>query len=788
MIILLLIQTCYSSILIDKSTNNNITDLYTKCQLKGENSDNLLFQCSQMNVIIPIQEITQDIVFAYSFNKTKDVQLSNMLLTEFLIDQETQSYQIKLHVLYNSYYGDFFQMIQFLSINKYSFFNYQVTVIDGTLNMIALLMSHVNENYITLYLIPIYASKMNSFPLTAYNFTCDTICEIKGFSQYYNKQRNSLVIVIAEENLLNILQFSFFDEQLRFVSKYYITEFIDNQIILKTQLFEDYLLVELKNSQALFSISSIVFEIQLLKIFSKSPLFIDHKTKLIFQQSLDQTIVYAIQNQQNWFTQKQVIQQQILDILFTGSIIVENESEWQFIFIYDNFQRKKIKIQIKQNINQESECLNNFTQFPYPNKQTLNYQLQFLQEKIEENNNKTEPLQELQNHTSCQKPCDLLYFNYEISLVPYDQQCIISKLQNQFTNHCSLLNSCINCNKQTGCNWENNTCMKETQMYQIDISSHEQSSKWYNGKIWKCQEIQQKTTNSNFCNYDQNQFEQLKEFTYKGEIRKGQICSWFFDAGKFQQFNFYFKADLINNPTNSQISICLGLNQNDICTHVNFKPGNLNSTTIYPFKGYYFRYMIIFMEDNLASEIKFSFQNSPPISITDRVKQSLLQMLAWLICGILLFCIMGYMAKRRLQYLVAQTTDNELIQIPHFIQNQVPLSNEGLKNVMQNLIDQEIITKYPSDPSLLLYGEDSCAFCFDQFDTSELVAQLFCGHVYHYDCFEDWIRIKGLLNKCPVCNQKVDYFLANKEEFAIIKLQIMDRISESESHTTHLIE
>ncbi|CAD8046751.1 unnamed protein product [Paramecium sonneborni] len=784
MIILLLIQTCYSSTLIDISTKNSITDLFIGCQIKGENQNNLLFQCQKMNAIIPKQELDQEIVLAYSFNKTEDIQLSNMLLSQLIIDTETQFYGIQFLNLHNSNYGDFLQMIQF-SITNSSYYNYQATVIDGTLNMITLIKNYVNETKIVLYFIPIYPGRVKFIPLPSQNFTCETNCDIKGFSQYFNKQRNSLVIVFSEENSFKIVEFPFKDWNFRNISNYNITEFLDNEIILKTKLFEDYLLVELKTSQALFSISSIIFELKLLKIFSKQPLYIDHKTNLIFQKSENQTVVYIIQNQQNWFVQKQITLLSILDVQFTDSIIVENEN--QFIFIYDNFQKITIQIDINQNINTESECLNNFTKFPYPNPSSLNYQFKLLQKTLEPNKIHNEPLQELQNYTSCIKPCDLLYFNYEISLVPYDQQCIISNLQQWLTDYCSFSNSCMKCNKNIGCYWENDTCQKETEMYKIDLSSNEQSSKWYYGKLWQCEEILQKNTQT-FSDYNQTEFQQSKEFTYKGKIRKDQIYSWFFDAEEFQQFNLYFKADLVKIPFQSQISICFGMNKNEICTQMNFDLWDLNQSTIYRFKGYFFRYTIIFNEENFANEMTFVFQNSPPISIIDRLKQSLFQMLVFVLCGILLFCIMGYMAKRRLQYLVAQTIDNDLIQIGPYFQNQVPLSEERLKNVMQNLIDQEIIIKYPSDPCLLLYGEDCCAFCLDQFDVSQFVTQLFCGHVYHYDCFEDWIKIIGLLDKCPICNQKVEHFLSNKEDYAIIKSQILDRINESEKHTTQLIE
>ncbi|CAD8145844.1 unnamed protein product [Paramecium pentaurelia] len=787
MIILLLIQTCYSSSLFDIQTNNNITDLFTKCKIQGENSDNLLFQCSQMNAIISKSQFNDEFIYAYSFNKTEDVQLSNMLLSELLIDPETLSYQIRLQVLYHSYYGDLLQMISSLSINKYSFYNYQATVIDGTLNMIGLLVSHVNEQYFTCYFIPIHPSRVNSFPLKALNFTCDTICDIKGFSQYYNKQRNSLIIVIAEQNILNLLEYSFLDWQMRYVSKYQISKLIDlDETILKIKLYEDYLLVELKTCQALFSISSIIFEVKLLKIFSKSPLYIDHNTNLIFQKINHQTQIFSIENNTNWFTQKQVIQLKILDAPFTDSIIVLNYR--QFIFIYDNMEILTLQIDIQQNnIKTKEDCINKFTQFPYPDYQSLKYQLEFLGENLEQNSTKIAPLEELQNYKSCLMPCNLLYYNYEISLIPYEQQCISSELLQQFTNYCSFQSNCLQCNNYIGCNWENDSCHKETQMYQIDLSSNEQSSKWYYGKLWKCEEMQSQSFEV-FCGYNQTEFSQKKEFNYQGQIRKGQICSWFFDAEEIQQFNLFFKADLMNISSYIQVSICLGLNKNDICTQMNFEPWDFNKTTLYPFKGYYFRYTIIFIEDNLANNISFSFYNSPPITFADRLKSSFLQMLVWLLCGILLFCIMGYMAKRRLQYLVAQTMENELIQMAPYLQNQVPLSDSRLKTVIQNLIDQDIITKYPSDPSLLLYGEDQCTFCFDQFDVSQFVAQLFCGHVYHYDCFEDWIRIKGFFDKCPICNQKAEHFLANREEYAIIKSQILGRINESDNHTSHLIK
>lgn len=73
---------------------------------------------------------------------------------------------------------------------------------------------------------------------------------------------------------------------------------------------------------------------------------------------------------------------------------------------------------------------------------------------------------------------------------------------------------------------------------------------------------------------------------------------------------------------------------------------------------------------------------------------------------------------------------------------------------MDDLMRQEIISKYPYDSSIMLYQQQACPFCLEQYELSDILAQFFCGHLFHFKCLQDWLKNKHGINKCPVCNQR----------------------------------
>lgn len=44
-----------------------------------------------------------------------------------------------------------------------------------------------------------------------------------------------------------------------------------------------------------------------------------------------------------------------------------------------------------------------------------------------------------------------------------------------------------------------------------------------------------------------------------------------------------------------------------------------------------------------------------------------------------------------------------------------------------------------------------CTFCFMDFEDETFVKQTACGHYFHPECIDAWLRIK---NQCPICKAR----------------------------------
>jgi len=50
------------------------------------------------------------------------------------------------------------------------------------------------------------------------------------------------------------------------------------------------------------------------------------------------------------------------------------------------------------------------------------------------------------------------------------------------------------------------------------------------------------------------------------------------------------------------------------------------------------------------------------------------------------------------------------------------------------------------------FEQTECCFCLDHFQEDETVAKLFCKHIFHPKCFENWITLPDQSQvKCPIC-------------------------------------
>ena len=56
-----------------------------------------------------------------------------------------------------------------------------------------------------------------------------------------------------------------------------------------------------------------------------------------------------------------------------------------------------------------------------------------------------------------------------------------------------------------------------------------------------------------------------------------------------------------------------------------------------------------------------------------------------------------------------------------------------------------------TDSQLKLFN-DNCCFCLDDFEPSSQCVILNCNHIFHNDCWRDFVSVSRKENKCPLCN------------------------------------
>ncbi|KAH0672472.1 hypothetical protein KY290_024706 [Solanum tuberosum] len=57
---------------------------------------------------------------------------------------------------------------------------------------------------------------------------------------------------------------------------------------------------------------------------------------------------------------------------------------------------------------------------------------------------------------------------------------------------------------------------------------------------------------------------------------------------------------------------------------------------------------------------------------------------------------------------------------------------------------------YQFPKSTCLDGKERCSICLDDYYDKEKLTEISCGHIYHYDCIREWIKLKNI---CPICKR-----------------------------------
>ncbi|KAH0722605.1 hypothetical protein KY290_005255 [Solanum tuberosum] len=57
---------------------------------------------------------------------------------------------------------------------------------------------------------------------------------------------------------------------------------------------------------------------------------------------------------------------------------------------------------------------------------------------------------------------------------------------------------------------------------------------------------------------------------------------------------------------------------------------------------------------------------------------------------------------------------------------------------------------YQLPKSTCLDGKERCSICLDDYYDKEKLTEINCGHLFHFGCIREWIKLK---NSCPICKR-----------------------------------
>ncbi|CAK57010.1 unnamed protein product (macronuclear) [Paramecium tetraurelia] len=716
---ILFIEIVYGSQLYSRSKGSVENQNFRGCIYSGSNSDYVLFQCIQHNAFVPKLELTQKQIGIYSQEKNGETYLSNYLICD-LITKEGQK-TLSIGRISNPEHSNLIQQ-------EHNIMFYELTQIDSIHTTISILRRVDKQNYI-IELLPMLPGNVNQFYSISYKFNSHDNARIIGFSQYYNKIRNSLLLIVLKQNQLKLIEYSLFDKQFRDVSTYSLSE---NNVPQKWRMYKSgYIIITYEQFQVLYNIGEVLYEIQEIYRFDSQPLqmltnFDGIYSNYILQQNMNGIKLFIIEENNYQFYSKSVRLIQQYDLPYSHVAFLIDQT--QLMLIYDQFETMSAKID-HLTMDQFQECEFNIEELPKMNLQSIQYQQRYEAQPQQQQLNQVQS----QQKQKCQMPCDIIYGSLNISLVPHKSECIFESLYNQFVHGCNRFNSCYACMKQTGCEWIDEQCQGQQNQQSVGLNQNRESSKWFVNKIMNCgSEIEFNST-------------------YYGNVPKGSVFTWFYDANAYQQFNLLFslQVDKLTKKKFIQQSICLGNDTQQLCDQIMIS----DYKSDFIFKGYYFRMTIVMLEDILVNDLTVTFKQQDPQADTEDFKIKKLTCL--LLGALVLFGIIIYIANKRMNYLISLTLQD----------SKQSLDNDSLSNVMDNMIKEKVLMKQCFSSQVLRYDEDKCPFCIEKYETKQEIVQIFCGHTFHLECFEDWIRINTKLVRCPICNQTIEYFLKNKEQF-----------------------
>jgi len=85
-----------------------------------------------------------------------------------------------------------------------------------------------------------------------------------------------------------------------------------------------------------------------------------------------------------------------------------------------------------------------------------------------------------------------------------------------------------------------------------------------------------------------------------------------------------------------------------------------------------------------------------------------------------------------------------MFNIFQYLINKERNGNNENNNDRNEVVDYIILNKN--------FENNECIICLDSMIVNEKVKILYCGHMYHYECINAWIKKKKEIN-CPLCSK-----------------------------------
>lgn len=80
-----------------------------------------------------------------------------------------------------------------------------------------------------------------------------------------------------------------------------------------------------------------------------------------------------------------------------------------------------------------------------------------------------------------------------------------------------------------------------------------------------------------------------------------------------------------------------------------------------------------------------------------------------------------------------------------------PLTWIQLKIKIKRLIEMKFL-KYVSHDPVIETQDNHCCFCLENLQKGNKIAQLYCRHEFHKECFDEWVKNEPNL-RCPTCRR-----------------------------------